>query len=88
MWLTCIRDPSAVWIEGLILFLDREENKWDIDVMWLQHAESKYHLELPGVVEKAAGVLPEGNSCLRRDSMFVVEKDDWEDSCEFIIISQ
>lgn len=51
--------------------------------MWLQH------LELPGgVVESAAGVLPEGNSCLRRDSMFVIENDDREDSWEFIIISQ
>jgi hypothetical protein len=48
--------------------------------MSLQHAESKYHLELPGVVERAAGVLPEGNSYLRRDSMFVIENDDREDS--------
>ena len=44
--------------------------------MWLQHAESKYHLKLPAVVKRASRVLPEGNSCLRRDSMFVKENDD------------
>jgi hypothetical protein len=65
-----------VWIERLISFLDREENKCDADVIWLQQAESKYHLELPGVVERAAGVLPEGRSCLRRDSIFVIENVD------------
>jgi len=41
--------------------------------MWLQHAESRYHLELPGVVERAAEVLPEGKSCLKRDSIFVTD---------------
>ena len=56
--------------------------------MWLQHAESKYHLELPGVVKRAEGVLPEENSCLRRDSIFVIENVEGEESREFIIISQ
>lgn len=42
--------------------------------MWLQHAESRYHLELSGVVERAAveraaGALSEEKSCLKRDSI-------------------
>jgi hypothetical protein len=61
-------------MEHVMSFLDRKENKLDVDVMWLQQAESKYHLELPCVVERAAGVLPEGRSCLRRDSRSVIEK--------------
>jgi hypothetical protein len=44
--------------------------------MWLQQAESKYHLELPGVVERTAGILPEGRSCLRRYKILVIEKVD------------
>lgn len=49
-------------------FLDREGNKWDADVMWLQKAWSKCHLELPGVLQRETWVLPlqEGRSCLRR----------------------
>jgi len=43
--------------------------------MWLQHAESKYHLELPSVVERAAEVLPEGRSSLKRDSIVLMEKE-------------
>jgi hypothetical protein len=44
--------------------------------MWLQQAESKYHLELPGVAERAAGILPKDRSCLRRCCIFVMEKVD------------
>lgn len=40
----------------------------------------KIPLELPGVVERAAGVLTEGRSCLRRYLIFVMENVGFEDS--------
>lgn len=39
-------------------FLVKEEYKLDVNVMWLQLAELKYHLELPGVVEKTTWIIP------------------------------
>ena len=43
--------------------------------MWLQQAESRYHLVLPKVVDKTAKVLPERERiCLRRDLRLLVEK--------------